>query len=157
MNDQIKLNDWVYIKTFNLITKATPEILEMKNISKVPIISEYEVHTHIDNWDEVRVDFKLINKKFIQNLFPKFQQLDFIGECYKADNGLIRLCHIDNINMLNPFIHRGVQPDICLFVGKGSVKIMRNTREGHKEREDMVIDVICEELNERLQEKLKKK
>ena len=157
MNTNIKVNDWVYIKSFKLLIKVTSEILKIKNISKVPIISEYEVNTSVDNWDEVRIDFKYIKKKFIQSLFPKFQQLDFIGECYKADNGLIRLCHIDNINKLNPFIHRSVQPDICLFVGKGSVKIMRNTREGYKEREDKVIDIICNALNELLQEKLKKK
>ena len=153
MTNEIKINDWVYIKAFNIITKATPEILEMKTISKVPIISEYPVYPSVSDWDEIRLDFKLINKKFIKSLFPKFLELDFIGDCYVADNGLIRLCDIGNTQRLNPFFHRGVEPDICLHIKKGGLTIMRKDREGFKEKEDRIVDVICQSLNEKLGER----
>ena len=153
MTNEIKQNDWIYIKAFNLITKATPEHLNMQNISKQKLVSEYEVNTSVDAWDEIRIDFPKLSKKFLLTLLPKFKELEFVEDAYLAKNGIIRINTEGNTNRDNPFFHRGMSPDICIHPARGSCTIMRNGKERFREWEDKIVDVICESLGEKIKEK----
>lgn len=109
-------------------------------------IFEYSVETSVCDWIEVKIKHKKLNKKYIKLLFSKFKELDFVYDTYQADNGLFRLNMIGNYNRCNPFLHKGIPPDICISVYKGYCIIIRNHREGYEEMENNIISIIVENL-----------
>lgn len=109
-------------------------------------ILEYPVETCVCNWIEVNIKHKKINKKYIKSLLPKFKELDFVYDAYKADNGLFRLNMIGNHNRCNPFLHKGVPPDICISAHKGHCTIMRNDIECYTKMENNIINIITKNL-----------
>lgn len=125
---------------------------------KEPIITEYEVETSVMNWDEIKIEHKLITKKYLKSLMPKFAELDFACDSYYTDNGVIRICLIGNEKRLIPLLQRGNIPlDIVIFPHKGYCTIMRDGQEGYFERENQIVDIICEGLNEwKVEKRLRK-
>jgi hypothetical protein len=109
-------------------------------------IEEYEVETSVCDWWEVKISHKKINKKFIKNLIPKFKELSFVFDAFKADNGLIRLNMLGNENRRNPFLHKNTPSDICIHPNKGYCILMREGSIKYKQMEDIVISVILENL-----------
>lgn len=112
-----------------------------------PIVEEYEVETCIEDWLEIAITHKDINIEFIEKILPKFIELDFVCDAYFADNGIFRICMLGNEKRLIPLLHKGVPADIILHPKLGRVELMRNhNSEIYKEREDKIIQIICEEL-----------
>ena len=109
---------------------------------KEPIIEEYEVETSVEDWTEVSITHKLISKKYLKWLMPKFQQLPFASKVYYANNGVFRICGIDNEKGLIPVFHKNIPDDICIFPHKGYYTIMRNEQQGYYEMEQQVIEII---------------
>ena len=109
-------------------------------------ILEYPVETSVCDWIEVKIKHKKINKKYIKSLLLKFKELDFVYDAYRADNGLFRLNMIGNHNRCNPFLHKGVPPDICISAHKGHCIIMRNGGEEYVKMENNIINIITENL-----------
>lgn len=122
-------------------------------------IKEYLVETYIDNWDEISIKHKLITKKYLKYLFPKFLALPFVQDVYIAPNKLIRINMIGNDKRFIPIFHKNIPYDICLHYKreKNEVMIMRNEREGYREKEDMIVQIIVESLEEYLEYKKDKK
>lgn len=154
-----KENDWVYNKTKKAFYK-----LDITDLSRFAfdnckkLVDEYEVETCVQDWTEISITHKLITKKYLRTLMSKFAQLDFACDCYYADNGVIRICMIGNEKRLNPLLQQGTIPrDICIFPYKGYCTIIRNGREGYSEKENQIVDIICDGLNEwKVEKKLRK-
>ena len=124
---------------------------------KEPIIKEYEVETSVENWDEVSITHKLISKKYLKWLMPKFEQLPFASKVYYANNGVFRICMKGNEKGLIPVFSKNIPDDICIFPHKGYCSIMRNEEQGYYEMEQQVIDIICGSLSEwKIEKKLRK-
>lgn len=109
-------------------------------------ILEYPVETCVCDWIEVKIKHKRINKKYIISLLPKFLELDFVYDAYKADNGLFRLNMIGNHDRCNPFLNKGVPADICIHAHKGYCIIMRNSSEEYTRMENIIINIITDHL-----------
>ena len=121
------------------------------------LIKEYEVETSVENWDEVSITHKLISKKYLKWLMPKFEQLSFASKVYYANNGVFRICMIGNEKGLIPVFHKNIPEDICIFPHKGYCTIMRNGEQGYYEMEQQVIEIICGALYEwKVKKKIKK-
>ena len=158
MKTLFKENDWVYNKTRKAFYK-----LDITDLSRFAfdnckkLVDEYEVETCVQDWIEISITHKLITKKYLKSLMPKFAELDFACDSYYADNGVIRICMIGNEKRFIPMLSRDIPDDICIHPKKGSCTIMRNGREGYFEMENRVVDIICGGLNEwKAEKKLRK-
>ena len=159
MKTLLKENDWVYNKTRKAFYKLDEiDLIRFAHDNCKKLIDEYEVETCVQDWDEISITHKLITKKYLKSLMPKFSELDFACDSYYADNGVIRICLVGNEERLNPLLQRGSIPqDICIFPHKGYCTIMRNGAEGYSEKENRVVDIICGGLNEwKAEKKLRK-
>ena len=160
MKTTFKINDWVYNKTRKAFYKLDEtDLVRFAEEKCEKLVDEYEVETCVQDWDEISITHKLITKKYLKTLMPKFAQLDFACDCYYAKNGVIRICLIGNEKRLHPLLQRGNIPqDIVIFPYKGYCTIMRDGAEGCGEMENKIIDVICDGLNEwKVRKDLKKK
>ena len=159
MKTIFKENDWIYNKTRKAFYKlAEADLIRFAQDKCEKIVDEYEVSTSVADWDEISITHKLITKKYLKSLMPKFKELDFACDCYYADNGVIRVCLIGNEKRLHPLLHLGNIPrDIVIFPHKGYCTIMREGVEGYFERENQIVDIICDGLNEwKVEKKLRK-
>lgn len=114
---------------------------------KEPIIKEYEVETSIADWTEVSITHKLISKKYLKWLMPKFYMSLGIY-VYYASNGVLRICMRGNEKGVIPALNRGIPDDICIHPHKGYCTIMRNEQQDYYEMEQQVIEIICGSLCE---------
>ena len=144
-----KENDWVYNKTRKAFYKLDiPDLSRFAHDNCKKLVDEYEVCTSIDNWDEISITHKLITKKYLKTLMPKFAELDFACDSYYAKNGVIRICMIGNEKRLHPLLQReNIPRDIVIFPYKGYCTIMRDGAEGYFAKENRVVDIICDGLN----------
>lgn len=159
MKTTLKINDWVYNKTRKAFYKLDEtDLVRFADEKCKKLMDEYEVETCVADWTEISITHKLITKKYLKTLMPKFAELDFACDSYYADNGVIRICLVGNEKRLNPLLQRGSIPqDICIFPHKGYCTIMRNGAEGYSEKENQVVDIICGGLNEwKVEKKLRK-
>lgn len=121
------------------------------------LIEEYEVLTSVEDWTEVSITYKLISKKYLKWLMPKFEQVPFASKVYYANNGVFRICMIGNEKGVIPALNRGIPEDICIFPYKGYCTIMRNEKQGYYEMEQQVIEIICGTLCEwKIEKKFRK-
>ena len=160
MKATLKINDWIYNKTRKAFYKLDEtDLIRFAHEKCKKLVDEYEVETCVQDWTEISITHKLITKKYLKTLMPKFTQLDFACDSYYADNGVIRVCMIGNEKRLNSLLQRGNIPrDICIFPHKGYCTIMRDGVEGYFEKENQIVDIICGGLNEwKVEKDLKKK
>lgn len=108
-------------------------------------ITEYNVSTCVDSWDEIKVQNKNINIDFLMSIIPDLKNLEFVRDVYIADNGLLRI----DIKNLTPISAWKYSDDIAVHPASGHFTMMRhdNTSE-FKEYEDIVVNTIVRRLEQ---------
>jgi hypothetical protein len=112
---------------------------QLIDIHKQPSINEEYVETCVDNWDNIKVEHRLINSSFLYSIIPAIEKYDMVQRVWIAMNGLVRI-------NLKGFDGYDRVSDISLHPNKGYFSIIRSLDEEVRICENAIISIILDEI-----------
>ena len=112
------------------------------DIHKKPIITEQFIETCVEDWDDLRVEHRLINASFLYSIIPMIEKYDMVEKVWVAMNGLIRI----NVRGGKKEFKGLKNSDIALHPNKDYFSIIRSEDVEIRRYENAIVSIVLDEI-----------
>ena len=109
------------------------------DIHKKPTITEQFIETCVEDWDDLRVEHRLINASFLYSIIPMIEKYDMVQRVWVAMNGLVRI-------NIKGFDNHDRVSDIELHPNKGYFSIIRSEDVKIRQFENAIVSIVLDEI-----------